>query len=814
MKKRIYCLILAVLLSSAFARGAEYKSLFACIPIACVNEDQKFLVDYANFSVSIAAIWALSCLGYIHKHSLVKKFNSLKQTINTLLFGSPPAQKNKKRSSWGDNEDDGSDDFSERAENIRDLNEKIRKTTEQKHDGVTELHVACHHNDVEKVKQLLPTVTTKDLNAQYDYDRRFEYRPFAKTRQKTALIMACEKQNSAIVDLLLSREDIDPNITDHTGATALHHACNHGNLSLVQKLLNIENIDINKGYRTVLDMVYERIIQSNTQSGMLRFFKKEASYKAIFSLLLEQDTIDPTGALACACKHNDMKMFHQLLKHKNTPTCLKNNWALYAACKNGNLEMVKALLELNIDDCMGINKPVYNRFFYSSKICWDSCAQNYNPLHIACKRGSISSDQNYIEIIKLLLSDPFIDVNLKTSLRESQDKHHSFTVFHFAAVHPEMLELLLKQDSSFIDEAVYKFTGSPKTRWPWLYVSKKDKHLCYSTPLRVAIKAGNLSCIKLLVERGADIFRKDRGYDLFEFVCEKASQDVSYHEIVTYLIQYFQSDKEKINFTAGLALAIANNGLANQQTLELLLRYTHPNQPISQQLAISCGVSKDYTFSPLLKAAGKNLEVLNLFIDQYEGDCTPHNYQVDTILFKAFMAEKIDNFNQINYFNRLNQQQKQEHMQQELVHIAQSDPIIKAKIIDIWNRPTTKEKIEKSIRRLNLFVDKCIEYGLVEKAIVDKSLDDAYEKMKKVQHFRDESRSCSGSDRDCYSSWCCYGYREVIIHALLRHATDQRAEPQRTDQKIARAYKDKPMDYYIRSAYGKEQAREFFQKQA
>ena len=57
------------------------------------------------------------------------------------------------------------------------------------------------------------------------------------------------------------------------------------------------------------------------------------------------------------------------------------------------------------------------------------------------------------------------------------------------------------------------------------------------------------------------------------------------------------------------------------------------------------------------------------------------------------------------------------------------------------------------------------------------------------------------------------GYKEVIMHALLRHASDREDRDQKIDQAIAREYRDRFMEYYSKIPYEKDQIREYFAPQ-
>lgn len=66
-----------------------------------------------------------------------------------------------------------------------------------------------------------------------------------KVLKRTALMLACKKGCSDIVEALLRVKDIDYNRGDITGMTALHFACRKGDTRSVELLLKMPNINVN-----------------------------------------------------------------------------------------------------------------------------------------------------------------------------------------------------------------------------------------------------------------------------------------------------------------------------------------------------------------------------------------------------------------------------------------------------------------------------------------------------------------------------------------------------------------------------------------
>jgi ankyrin repeat protein len=266
------------------------------------------------------------------------------------------------------------------------------------------------------VKLLLGNPNT-DINAKRDCMTYHAYNGPSEKHGETPLYIACQNKNKEIVDLLLSCENLDITIGDKDKNTPLHIVCQNGDLGIAQKLLSYNKECINK---------------QNSDKKSALYFSYLHKHDNITAFLLEQDAIDLTGILSLACERNDMKMINKLLNHKNIK--FDDNHHLYIACKKAYSDIVALLLQHNKNDCMHINKLVYDKDLY----------QSYNPLLIACKQiEKTNPDRSkFVTIIKSLLTDPCIDINIKTD--------REFTVFLFAAADEGILRLLLAKDSRYI----------------------------------------------------------------------------------------------------------------------------------------------------------------------------------------------------------------------------------------------------------------------------------------------------------------------------------------------------------------------------
>jgi ankyrin repeat protein len=159
------------------------------------------------------------------------------------------------------------------------------------------------------------------------------------------LLLAADKGNSAIVELLLANVDIDPNVRNpwcggrfKLGATPLLYACLWGHVSVVRQLLARDNVGVNcKGFvfnrevtplttacinhKKLLELPQNRMyifpwgLISRATIGPLPTTIKRYPLLEISKLLLEREDVNinlPDGkgrtALFWACHHNCLEL--------------------------------------------------------------------------------------------------------------------------------------------------------------------------------------------------------------------------------------------------------------------------------------------------------------------------------------------------------------------------------------------------------------------------------------------------------------------------------------------------------------------------
>jgi len=655
--------------------------------------------------------------------------------------------------------------------------------------GTTELHTACENDDVQEVKSLL-TLSTTNINAQRDHRTHSSVNGSAKKRGETPLHIACKNKNIEIVKILLAHKDIDITIQDKNGDTPLHLTCRAGDQYIVQILLVCNASNIN---------------QENDRKESALCLSYVHNHTNIFNFLLNQENIDLKNLLTLACDQGDMDTVQLLFKHKNIQ--LNDNMPLYKACKHGYFEIVLLLLKHNENNCMKINELAQEKD--------DTSCDTYNPLLIACQqiKNAHADRVKFVAIIEALLNDPAINIDTKTE--------NKFTPFHFAATDDKLLELLLKKNSQLISEQTKSsnaYRGNTKT-----------------TALHIAIKAANRNSIFLLLEYGANISKKNQSKDTpFTLACIEAHEEANtwsifkkttYQNIVKELLQSSHVIQEIIN--------------SSECLYKLDLEKTDTSIP---QLLLSCGanpnqINKKDSSSALLKAAECNAFLLNLFIDNYNGDVTQKDSNNRTVFYKAFMSNIIQNPNQINCFKKLDQKGKNEFMQRELLIVASATPRnIFIKYPHVYDEQSIKE-INNYIKLFNSFITTCINYGEIDlttktannKTFIDDRLNTAYEKLderdkKFHQSNRRKLRCMNLNENICHYTTNNYNdtrceycerfilYNELIVHGFLYHSNATTLE-QAVDKTIALTYQETPLTYYLYKQESKQNYKNCIEKE-
>lgn len=339
-----------------------------------------------------------------------------------------------------------------------------------------QLVIAIEKGQVTIVKQLL-SVPGIDINE-------------TDSSQRTPLLEACENGHIAIVKLLLAVPGIDVNREEHWSVTPLSAACQSGYTKIVKQLLTMPGIDVNKvdniDGATPLLHAYN-IDNDNIVKQLL----------AVPSI--DVNKLDKHGntILRHACRRSDMPFVEQLLaapgidvnkmgKRGGTP--------LATACHLGHTDIVKKLLTAPGID---VNKRNYH---------------GGAPLLFACKN-------NNANIVTLLLSKPEIDVNI-SELAAIGDTDPNFL----------SEEQRKNGDTPLIVSCNNGYLNIVKLLLavPGIDVNKNEERNEHRTPLLAACHKKSTSIVEqLLAAPGIDVNKEDyAGGKPLVYACQNAIEDI------------------------------------------------------------------------------------------------------------------------------------------------------------------------------------------------------------------------------------------------------------------------------------------------
>ena len=336
-------------------------------------------------------------------------------------------------------------------------------------DGYTPLYVACEHGCTEVVRYLL-SLPECQVNR--------------TCGNRTPLRVVCSNwyiSSTAIVELLLAREDCDPNVKDHDGNTPLMVACKKGysgTLQLLFKLLSSPKCDPNV---------------TNNQGQTPLHVACEKRNAIVVDTLLETGKCDPnvqtkTGdtPLLLAAQKEDIQIIQLLLADPQCDPNVANNQGetpLHLACGKGNALVVDTLLETGKCDpnvqtktgdtplllATGIQDALIIQLLFSDPQCDPNVTNDRGetPLHVACEKGNVI-------VVKTLLETGKYGLNVQTKSGDAP--------LHLATriKNTQIIKLLVTDPQC--DPNVTNEKGE--------------------TPLHVACGKGNVIVVKTLLETG------------------------------------------------------------------------------------------------------------------------------------------------------------------------------------------------------------------------------------------------------------------------------------------------------------------------
>ncbi|TSR99383.1 Ankyrin repeat and SOCS box protein 2 [Bagarius yarrelli] len=295
---------------------------------------------------------------------------------------------------------------------------------------------------------------------------------------QTALLLAVTGEREECVACLLEK-GADPDIANKDKETPLYKACEKENPAIVAMLLN-HSAAVNKNCIQGWTALHESVCRSNLEiCEMLIKAGAKISTTNIYG-------ITPIFVAAQSGKLDSLRFLLKNGADINSQAA-DGATALYEACKNGHVEIVEFLLSQKAD----ANKPGKNGML---------------PIHIAAQRGNdrivsmlipatskarvrrcgisplhLAAERNRDEILELLLESDF-DVNAKLSEDRSmlyEDRRSTALYFSVINNNVEATRMLLQAGA--------------------------NPNLDTFSPLLIALRQGCMRTVTLLVEHGANV---------------------------------------------------------------------------------------------------------------------------------------------------------------------------------------------------------------------------------------------------------------------------------------------------------------------
>ena len=154
----------------------------------------------------------------------------------------------------------------------------------------------------------------------------------------TPLALVAKKGHEALVKLLLARDDVDPNSKDTNGETPLVWAAQEGHEAVAKLLLARDDVDANS---------------KNNEGWTPLIWAAQDGHEAVVKLLLARDDVDPNSKgtngktpLVWAAQEGHEAVVKLLLARDDVDANLKNDYGqtpLSIAAKNGHKAVVKLL---------------------------------------------------------------------------------------------------------------------------------------------------------------------------------------------------------------------------------------------------------------------------------------------------------------------------------------------------------------------------------------------------------------------------------------------------------------------------------------
>ncbi|KAB2977718.1 MULTISPECIES: ankyrin repeat domain-containing protein [unclassified Wolbachia] len=340
---------------------------------------------------------------------------------------------------------------------------------------------------------------------------------------KTPLHCAIEFDELSMVDLLLTKKNINPFVEDNEGKTSLDYAKEGKKAEILQALIN------NK-YGSEEDSLLHLAAMIGEVNAVRYLIGKGIDVNVL-------NTLHHTPLhLAAGIGHeNVVKVLVEEGSAEIDVFDARNQTPMHYAVNNKKLEIVKLLLELGAD----VN---------SARVGQNS--MKLSPVHIAVSNTNYDERDLCLDILKCLIKEPNAQVNL-------QD-YENRTPLHYAERLKTIEVLLTRED---IDPLVKDDSG----KTPFDYAKPEIKKALMSNKygseknslLHLAAQRGDIELVESILKEEVDVnISNNKGLSPIHLAAEKG-----HLHVVKLLL------KKGANYTPILHLAIKSNNLELLKTL-------------------------------------------------------------------------------------------------------------------------------------------------------------------------------------------------------------------------------------------------------
>lgn len=400
--------------------------------------------------------------------------------------------------------------------------------------ALTPLHICCMHGHTKLAEVLIKNGA--DIN-------------LCSPEHGTPIFLAVRNQSLEVIDLLLNN-DADANKGTEAGLTPLHDACANNQKETVNILVNQNKaeIDINKVDKdgcTPLNITCQKGYKDLAETLICNKNEKAAINKAAFNGL---------APIHIAVSRNHFRLTELLLRQNAAvdKRSHKGFTSLYFACQNGNLDMVKLLLNYRVD--INCQNEILNRtplhaayknnhhnivnYLLKQVNAMKASSYKYMLLFTACLFGDVNA-------VKYLLHNSllFIDINYKR-------KGETVLCIASKKMYPKLVELLLQHNPDINFHSNTGWTAlclacknGDKETVELLIKHKASVHIATKsrlTPLFISCLYSHYHLIETLIRHGAYVDEGDlHGWTPLQISCYNGQ---------TEIIETLFKNKAKVNF--------------------------------------------------------------------------------------------------------------------------------------------------------------------------------------------------------------------------------------------------------------------------